>query len=129
MSIALVSEVLPSEALMTAEAVNGGLGKTGAEWKMTAWEGGLVSMSVTSGSTVGWKVKLPDAVTMLVEGIAIEVMGCPVTIGGLMVGAGRGVGKCKGGVGATHMGVGGSFPWDGGWREKAGTLGGGGGRK
>ena len=52
---------------------------------------------------------------MLVEGIATEVLGCPVTIGGLMVGAGRGVGKYKGGVGATQMGVGGSFSWDGGW--------------
>ena len=41
-------------------------------------------------------MKLPDAVTMLVEGIATEVLGCPVTIGGLMVGAGRGVGKYKG---------------------------------
>ena len=30
MSIALVSEVLPTEAPMTAEAINGGLGKTGA---------------------------------------------------------------------------------------------------
>ena len=64
---------------------------------------------------LGCKVTLPDAVTMLVEGIATEVLGCPVTIGGLMVGAGRGVGKYKGGVGATQMGVGGSFSWDGGW--------------
>ena len=51
-------------------------------------------------------------------------MGCPVKIGGSMVGTGRGVGKCKGGVESTQMGVGGSFPWDGGWKEKAGTLGG-----
>lgn len=75
---------------------------------------------------VDWKVKLPDAVTILVEGIAIEVMGCPVKIGGLMVGTGRGVGKYKGGVGSVEMRVGGSFLWDGGWKEKAGMLGGGG---
>ena len=127
MSIASVSEVPPAEALMMAEAINGGLGNTGAEWKMTAWEGGVVSMSVTSGSTVGWKVKLPDAMTMLVGGIAVEVMGCPVKIGGLMVATARGVGKYKGGGESTQMGVGGSFSRDGGWKEEAGMLGGGGG--
>ena len=61
------------------------------------------------------QVKLPDAVTMLVEGIAIEVMGCAIKIEGLMVRIGRGVGKYKGGVESTQMGVGGSFSWDSGW--------------
>ena len=37
MSIGTVSELLPAEALVTAEAVTGGLGKTGAE----AVNGGL----------------------------------------------------------------------------------------
>ena len=45
-----------------------------------------------------------------------------------MVGTGRGVGKYKGGAESTQMGVGGSFLWDGGWKEKAGMLLGGVGR-
>ena len=33
---------------VTAEVVTGGLGKAGAEWKMTAWEGGVVSIGTVS---------------------------------------------------------------------------------
>ena len=34
--------------MVTAEVITGGLGKAGAEWKMTAWEGGVVYIGTVS---------------------------------------------------------------------------------
>ena len=48
MSIASASEVLPAEAPITAEAINGGLGKTGAE----AVNGGLGKTGAPGGEAL-----------------------------------------------------------------------------
>ena len=47
---------------MTAEVVTGGLGKAGTEWKMTAWEGGVVSIGTVSEV-------LPAEAPMLAEAV------------------------------------------------------------
>ena len=52
---------------------------------------------------------LVDAMTVVVEGMAVEVMGCSVRTGGGTGGSGRVVSKFKGGGESTHMGVGDSF--------------------
>lgn len=47
----------------------------GEDLYMTAWEGRLVSILITSESKVGWEIKSTDALAVLMEGTSAEVIG------------------------------------------------------
>ena len=66
-------------------------------------------MSISGMSEFEVEGTLLDAMTVVVEGTALEVIGCSVRIGGATGESGRGVSKYKGGGESTHMGVGDSF--------------------
>lgn len=83
---------------------------------MKTSEGGVVSMSVASGSKVGWAVRLADALAE-VEGAATALVGSAMKRGTLAEGTGRGMGKDIAGGESTHIGVGDSLLQEGSWKE------------